>query len=220
LEPTLLHREVWEYHAQTHQEPLGAITTGLAVPLPTLPLSAVALLNRPEPYESSHRALLTQFATPLELLARLNRARQQLEQRERALKWLGRLPNRLGSELSLQRALEAVESLMRKAAPEGGGVWLYNENHQVLLQALQYGASPLPARIDIATLPSEWKKEPLPGGYASALAVPLQVAERTLGVMTLLTETPHEFTLSEVELLFTLANTGAPRFHTLERLHA
>ncbi|GIV04499.1 MAG: hypothetical protein KatS3mg016_0074 [Fimbriimonadales bacterium] len=385
LEPTLLHREVWEYHAQTHQEPLGAIMTGLAVPLPTLPLSALVLLNRPEPYAPSHRALLAQFATPLELLARLNHARQQLEQRERALKWLGRLPNRLGSELSLQRALEAVESLMRKAAPEGGGVWLYDENHQVLLQALQYGASPLPARIDIATLPPEWKtvvteqhwagrpyrvyaltlneqplgllalaipadtpdafdwispllghialilsnallfeqtaqraqhmaklydlslqlgethslrevlsllcrtaheliphdytviylpsrrepdrltpayvephsetllshtpdaqyslpgwvyafnapiaapdlpqhpqnlKEPLPGGYASALAVPLQVAERTLGVMTLLTATPREFTLSEVELLFTLANTGALRLHTLERLHA
>ncbi|GIV09127.1 MAG: hypothetical protein KatS3mg019_1218 [Fimbriimonadales bacterium] len=122
LEPTLLRREFWEYHAQTHQEPIGAITTGLAAPLPTLPLSAVALLNRPEPYESSHRALLTQFATPLELFARLSRALQQLEQRERALKWLGRLPQRLGSELSVQRALEAVESLMRKAAPEGGGV--------------------------------------------------------------------------------------------------
>jgi hypothetical protein len=385
LEPTLLHRAVWEYHAQTHQEPLGAVTTGLAVPLPALPLGAVVLLNRREPYTPSHRALLTLCATPLELLARLSSARQQLEQRERALQWLGRLPHRLGSELSLQRALEAVESLMRKVAPEGGGVWLYNENHQVLLQALQYGALPLPARIEIATLPPEWKeaatdlywagrpyrvyaltlneqslgllalaipadapdasgwitpllghialilsnallfeqtaqraqhmaklydlslqlgethslrevlsllcrtaheliphdytviylpsrrepdhltpvyvephsepllshspdaqyslpgwvyafnapiaapdlpqhpqnlKDPLPGGYASALAVPLQVAERTLGVMTLLTETPREFTLSEVELLFTLANTGALRLHALERLHA
>jgi hypothetical protein len=33
-------------------------------------------------------------------------------------------------------------------------------------------------------------------------------------------ETPREFTLSEVELLFTLANTGALRLHTLERTHA
>lgn len=385
LEPTLLRREFWEYHAQTHQEPIGAITTGLAAPLPALPLSAVALLNRPEPYEPSHRALLAQVATPLELLARLSRALQQLEQRERALKWLGRLPHRLGAELSVQRALEAIESLMRKAAPEGGGVWLYDENRQVLLQAMQYGASPLPAVIEIADLPPEWKeapaelhwagrphrvyalmlnehplgllalalpadapeafdwippllghialilsnallyeqtaqraqhmaklydlslqlgethslrevlsllcrtaheliphdytviylpsrrepdrlapvyvepiseallnhspdaqyslpgwvyafnapiaapdlpqhpqnlKEPLPGGFASALAVPLQVAERTLGVMTLLSETPREFTLSEVELLFTLANTGALRLYALERIHA
>jgi GAF domain-containing protein len=63
-------------------------------------------------------------------------------------------------------------------------------------------------------------KEPLPGGFASALAAPLQVAERTLGAILLLTETPREFTLSEVELLFTLANTGALRLHTLERTHA
>lgn len=385
LEPTLLRREFWEYHAQTHQEPIGAITTGIATPLPALPFSAIALLNRPEPYEPSHRALLMQLATPLELLARLSCALQQLEQRDRALKWLGRLPHRLGSELSVQRALEVVESLMRKAAPEGGGVWLYDENRQALLQALQYGAAPLPALIELASLPPEWKevatelhwsgrpfrvyaltlneqplgllalaipadapeafdwlspllghialilsnallyeqtaqraqhmaklydlslqlgethslrevlsllcrtayeliphnytviylpsrrepdrlmpvyvepfsepllshspdaqyslpgwvyafnapiaapdlpqhpqnlKEPLPGGYASALAVPLQVAERTLGVITLLSETPREFTLSEVELLFTLANTGALRLHALERLHA
>jgi GAF domain-containing protein len=63
-------------------------------------------------------------------------------------------------------------------------------------------------------------KEPLPGGFASALAAPLQVAERTLGTILLLTTTPREFTLSEVELLFTLANTGALRLHTLERTHA
>jgi hypothetical protein len=48
----------------------------------------------------------------------------------------------------------------------------------------------------------------------------LQVAERTLGAILLLTTTPREFTLSEVELLFTLANTGALRLHTLERTHA
>ncbi|MCS7301214.1 MAG: GAF domain-containing protein, partial [Fimbriimonadales bacterium] len=378
-------REAWEYHAETHQEPIGAITTGLAAPLPALPKSAVALLNRPEPFEPAHRALLLQMATPLELLTRLSRTQQQLEQRERALKWLGRLPARLGSELSLQRALEAIESLMRKAAPEGGGVWLYDENRRKLLQAIRYGASPLPDQIEPDALPDEWAnapteqvwsgrrhrlyaltlteqplgllalalpadapdaldwippllghialtlsnallyeqtarraqhmaqlydlslqlgdahslrevlsllcrtaheliphdytviylpsrrepdrlapvyveplletllnhspdaqyslpgwvyafnapiaapdlpqhpqnlKEPLPGGFASALAVPLQVAERTLGVMMLLSETPREFTLSEVELLFTLANTGALRLHTLERVHA
>ena len=385
LAPTLLHREVWEYHAQTRQEPIGAITTGLAVPLPAMPLSAVVLWNRPMPFEPAHRTLLEQAAPLLELLTRLSRAQQQLEQRERALKWLGRLPARLGSELSLQRALEAVESLMRKAAPEGGGIWLYDETRRALLQAMHYGAAPLPARIELATLPTGWTdaptevvwagrthrlyplilteqplgllalalpadapdalewippllghialtlsnallyeqtaqraqhmarlydlslqlgethslrevfsllcrtaheliphdytviylprhrepgrltpvyveplsevllshspdaqyslpgwvyafnaplaapdlaqhpqnlKEPLPGGFASALAVPLQVAERTLGTMTLLSVSPREFTLSEVELLFTLANTGALRLHALERVHA
>ncbi|MCS7209964.1 MAG: GAF domain-containing protein [Fimbriimonadales bacterium] len=385
LEPTLLQRTLWQYHAEAHQEPIGAIRTGMAAPLPALRLSAVALLNRAEPFEPHHCALLTQMATPIELLVRLQQAQQQLEQRERALKWLGRLPKRIGADLSLQHALEAIESLMRKAAPEGGGVWLYDENRRVLLQAMQYGASALPAQIPADTLPAEWVrapvevswagrpyrvyaltlaeqplgllalalptetpdalewvppllghlaltlsnallyeqtaqraqhmaklyelslqlgeaqslravlsmlcraahelipheftviylpnrreidrltpvyveprsetllnhspdaqyslpgwvyafnapiaapdlaqhpqnlKEPLPGGFASALAVPLQVAERTLGVMMLLTRTPREFTLSEVELLFTLANTGALRLHALERVHA
>ncbi|MCS7301220.1 MAG: GAF domain-containing protein [Fimbriimonadales bacterium] len=385
LEPALARRAVWEYNAQSHLEPVGAIRTGLATPLPSLPLSAVALLNRPEPFEASHRALLEQVAPALELLTRLQRVQQELEQRERALKWLSRLPRYLGAELSLQRALEAVESLMRKAAPEGGGVWLYDEHRRALLQALHYGALPLPVQIDPNTLPTGWAdspttllwdgrpyrvcalalseqplgllalalppdapdalewlppllghialtlshallyeqtarraqhmaklydlslqlgethglrdvlsllcqtaheliphdytvvylpsrrepdrlvavyvapmsetlarhspdaqyslpgwvyafnapvaapdlaqhpqnlKEPLPGGFASALAVPLQVAERTLGVLLLLSQTPRDFTLSEVELLFTLANTGALRLHTLERVYA
>jgi hypothetical protein len=75
------------------------------------------------------------------------------------------------------------------------------------------------AAPDLAQHPQNLK-EPLPGRFASALAAPLQVAERTLGAILLLTTTPREFTLSEVELLFTLANTGALRLHTLERTHA
>ncbi|MCS6922803.1 MAG: GAF domain-containing protein [Fimbriimonadales bacterium] len=385
LEPTLLRRERWEYHAATHQDPIGTITTGLAVPLPSLPLSAVVLLNRSEPFEAVHRTLLEQASPVLELLLRLQHAQRQLEQRERALKWLSRLPKRVGADLSLQRALEAIESLMRQAAPEGGGVWLMDESRRRLLKAMQYGALPLPDEIDAHQLPADWHerpfvqawggrpyrayaltlteqplgllalalpadapepfdwvppllghlaltlsnallyeqtarrahhmaklyelslqlgelqepqavlrllcqtarelipheyaviylpsrrdpnrllpacveppaellmrhcpdaqyslpgwvyafnapiaapelaqhpqnlKEPLPGGFASALAAPLQIAERTLGVMLLLTTSPREFTLSEVELLFTLANTGALRLHAMERAYA
>ncbi|GIV08673.1 MAG: hypothetical protein KatS3mg019_0764 [Fimbriimonadales bacterium] len=385
LEPTIVRREVWNYHATAHQEPIGTIITGLATPLPSLPLSALVLLNRPKPFDAAHRALLQQCAPPIELLVRIRHLQAQLEQRERALKWLSRLPKRIGADLSLQHALAAIESLMRKASPEGGGVWLYDENRKTLLQAIQYGALPLPAQITPAELPDEWRnesillhwsgrdhyayaltlteqpigllalaappdahdafdwippllghialtlsnallyeqtaqraqqmaklydlslqlgetsnlrevlsllsrtahelvphdytvvylpsrrepdrlspvyvepmtetlarhapdaqyslpgwvyafnapiaapdlaqhpqnlKEPLPGRCASALAVPLQVAERTLGVLLLLTDAPREFTLSEVELVFTLANTGALRLHTLERVHA
>ncbi|GIV11542.1 MAG: hypothetical protein KatS3mg020_1033 [Fimbriimonadales bacterium] len=385
LESTIVRRAVWNYHATTHQEPIGAITTGLATPLPSLPLSALVLLNSPKPFDAAHRASLQQCAPPIELLVRIHHLQAQLEQRERALNWLSRLPKRIGAELSLQHALEAIESLMRKASPLGGGVWLYDENHKTLLQAVQYGALPMPPQIDPVELPDGWRnesvvlhwsgrthyayaltlteqpigllvltappdapdafdwippllghialtlsnallyeqtarraqhmaklydlslqlgetnslravlsllcrtahelvphdytvvylpsrhepdrlspvyvepmtetlarhsadaqyslpgwvyafnapiaapdlaqhpqnlKEPLPGGFASALAVPLQVAERTLGVLLLLTESPHEFTLSEVELVFTLANTGALRLHTLERVHA
>lgn len=385
LAPTLLSRAVWRYHAETYQEPIGAIATGIAVPLPSLPLSALALLNREAPFEDTHLALLTQVAPPIELLLRLQQTQSQLEQRERALKWLSRLPKRLGADLSLQHALHAIEALMRKVAPDGGGVWLHDENRRTLLLAMQYGGQPLPEQIALDELPPNWAdapvetlwggrrhrafalalaeqplgllalalptdapdalewlppllghialtlsnallyeqtaqraqhmallydlslqlggtqslrevlrllcrtaheliphdftvvylpsrrepdrltpvyveplsemllahspdaqyslpgwvyafnapiaapelsqhpqnlKEPLPGGFASALAAPLQVAERTLGVILLLTETPREFTLSEVELLFTLANTGALRLHTLERTHA
>ncbi len=385
LEPTLLRRELWSYDAPLRHDAIGAVRTGLATPLPSIPQSALALLNRPEPFSVAHRALLEQFAPPLELLARVQSLQAQLQQRERALKWLSRLPKRIGSDLSVQHALEAIESLMRKASPEGGGVWLYDENRKMLLQALQYGALPLPAQIDPATLPDAWRdepfeadwagrthyaygltlseqpigllalaappdapdaydwmpslrgqialtlsnallyeqtaqraqhmaqlydlsqqlgetsslrevlsllcrtaheliphdhtvvylpsrrepdrltpvyvepmsetlaryspdaqyslpgwvyafnapvaapdlaqhpqnlKEPLPGRFASALAVPLQVAERTLGTLLLLSATPREFTLSEVELAFTLANTGALRLHTLERVYA
>lgn len=383
--PTLLNREVWRYSAKTYQEPIGAIATGIAIPLPSLPKSALALLNRPTPFDETHLALLEQSAPPIELLLRLQHAQTQLEQRERALGWLSRLPKRLGADLSLQHALETVESLMRKVAPEGGGVWLYDENRRALLLATQYGGDALPEQIAPDELPTSWTdapvetiwggrryrayalalaeqplgllalalpadapdalewlppllghialtlsnallyeqtaqraqhmaklydlslqlgetqslrevlrllcrtaheliphdytvvylpsrrepnrltpvyveplsetllahspdaqyslpgwvyafnapiaapdleqhpqnlKEPLPGGFASALAAPLQVAERTLGTILLLTTTPREFTLSEVELLFTLANTGALRLHTLERTHA
>ncbi len=385
LEPTLLRREVWRYHADTVHEPFGALHTGLAVPLPGVPHSALVLLNRSEPFEPVHEALLLEFAPALTLLLRLEHLQQQLEWRERALRWLSRLPKRLGADLSLQHALETIESLMRKVAPEGGGIWLYDEGRRTLLQALHYGATPLPAQLDPAKLPPNWDaepteldwegrtyrlyalslaeqplgvlalalpvdaiptlewippllghialmisnallyeqtaqrahhmaklyelslqlgeqrtphavlellcravheliphdytviylpsrrepdrltpvyvdpphdalmrhhpdaqyslpgwvyafnapiatpdlpqhpqnlKEPLPSGFHGALAVPLQVAERTLGVMLLLTHAPREFTLSEVELLFTLANTGALRLHALERAYA
>ncbi len=74
--------------------------------------------------------------------------------------------------------------------------------------------APLACR-DLANDPRH-QNAPLPNGFASALAVPLQVAERPLGVLVLLTTSPRDFTLLEVELLFTLANAGALRLHTLE----
>ncbi len=74
--------------------------------------------------------------------------------------------------------------------------------------------APLACR-DLANDPRH-QKAPLPNGFASALTVPLQVAERPLGVLVLLTTSPRDFTLLEVELLFTLANAGALRLHALE----
>ncbi|MCS6918132.1 MAG: hypothetical protein NZM28_00005, partial [Fimbriimonadales bacterium] len=84
LEPTLTRREAWIYNETAHQEPIGAIATGLAAPLPSLPLSAIALLNRPEPFEATHQSLLAQLAPPIELLVRMQHMQAQLEQRERA----------------------------------------------------------------------------------------------------------------------------------------
>jgi two-component sensor histidine kinase len=66
---------------------------------------------------------------------------------------------------------------------------------------------------DLATDPRFHAYE-LPGGvYAphvrSALAVPLRVRERTLGVVSCYTDRPHAFTQAEVNLLQTLANQTA-----------
>ncbi|MCS7066992.1 MAG: GAF domain-containing protein, partial [Fimbriimonadales bacterium] len=76
------------------------------------------------------------------------------------------------------------------------------------------------AAPDLAHHPQN-RKEPLPGAYQSALAVPLQAAEQAFGVILLLTKTPREFTLAEVEALFMLANFGALRLQALEsRIYA
>jgi len=63
--PALLNREVWRYSAETYQEPIGAIATGIAIPLPSLPQSALALLNRPTPFDDAHLDLQEQTATSL-----------------------------------------------------------------------------------------------------------------------------------------------------------
>jgi len=64
------------------------------------------------------------------------------------------------------------------------------------------------AAPDLARHPQNLK-EPLPGHFQSALAVPLQTAEQAFGTLLLLTTAPREFTLAEVEALFMLANFGA-----------
>jgi hypothetical protein len=61
----VLNREVWRYSAETYQEPIGAIATGIAIPLPSLPQSALALLNRPTPFDDAHLDLQEQTATSL-----------------------------------------------------------------------------------------------------------------------------------------------------------
>ncbi|MCS7066563.1 MAG: GAF domain-containing protein [Fimbriimonadales bacterium] len=71
------------------------------------------------------------------------------------------------------------------------------------------------AAPDLARHPQNLK-EPLPGMFRSALAVPLQTAEQAFGVLTLLTTTPREFTLTEVEALFMLANFSALHLRTVE----
>jgi len=70
------------------------------------------------------------------------------------------------------------------------------------------------AAPDLARHPQNLK-EPLPGMFHSALAVPLQIAEHAFGALLLLTTTPREFTLAEVEALFMLANFGALHLQNL-----
>jgi hypothetical protein len=139
------------------------------------------------PFDETHLALLEQSAPPIELLLRLQHAQTQLEQRERALGWLSRLPKRLGADLSLQHALETVESLMRKVAPEGGGVWLYDENRRALLLATQYGGDALPEQIAPNELPPNWTDAPVETvwGGRRYRAYALALAEQPLGLLAL-----------------------------------
>jgi GAF domain-containing protein len=60
-------------------------------------------------------------------------------------------------------------------------------------------------------------KDPVPGGFRSALAVPLQVADEAFGVILVLSIEQRLYTLSEVELLFTISNTGALTLASLWR---
>ncbi len=394
LEPTLTLGTTWWYETATSQttsitlrKPLGGIRTGLAVPLPGIPLSALGVLNRAEPFAETERQVLELLAPLLSVLARYQDSYAHEQTQARMLTWFTQLPHLIGADPSLQNALNTVASAMRALGSAGGGIWIYNDERTVLLNAIRFGASPLPdvlldlelpqgwdARpcemvrdgralvvaplrlaeqkvLGFASLtlpleeptPAEWleaigghfalalhhallyeqttrrarqlsqlyelslklgetytplevlnevvvaarelvphdvaviyvpdpqdaerllptlvmpandalwnhfphrqhslpgyvysfatplsapdlsenphnRKEPLPSQFISALAVPLQVADRIYGVLMLLTETPRDFALAEAELLFTLANTGALRLHDLrQRIHA
>ncbi len=386
LEPVLTERITWHWVASTLEMrplapdvPVERLQSVFAVSLPGIPMGALAVVNTPETAPELVFPTLQQVAPTLAVLVSLQQARIQLQQRERALKWLQRLPTRLGGEISLPKVIEATEGLLRKVSSVGGGLWLYNDDHTRLLCSVQYGTPELPEQIEPNELPADWKtqavnmtyegrtfrlyplnlaertlglialaisdeaeaidwvdpltnplalllghallyeqvarkaqnmsalyelslkmgevhtlrevlelmaesarlivphdycviylptryradfltpelvsppnevlmrhaphaqyslpgwvyafnapistpdlpnhpqnlKDPLPSGFSSALAVPIQVAERTLGTLMLLTIEPREFNLSEVELLFTLANTGALRLHNL-----
>lgn len=389
LGPTLTEGILWRYHQPqlsvseriSLRKSGEGVVSGVAVPLPGITGSAVGLLNFPEGRDAALLNLLQTLAPVLSLLVLLERSQTEQAQSAQVLRWLAELPQLLGDEFSLQHSLNAIGILLRRLAPLGGGVWLYDENRTTLVCAYHYGIRCLPDAVLPDQLPPHWQKEPselllqerrcrlyplrgrerawgfigialpiedpaltdyiptlvgqfamlvahamlyeqtarraqhmttlfrlslklgetktlpevlnlmvltareivphdiavvylpdpqsdevlmpilvmpecpelwnhfpkvphslpgwvyafnapvatsslaqdphnqkapLPGEFASALAVPLQVAERPLGVLLLLTEARRDFTLLEVELLFTLANAGALRLHTLE----
>ncbi len=388
LDPTLTQGIPWRYHQSqlpvseriSLQKSGEGVASGLAVPLPGITGSAVGLLNFPDGRDASLLNLLQTLAPVLSLLVLLERSQTEQTRSAQVLRWLADLSQLLGDEFSLQHSLQAIGTLLRRLAPLGGGIWLYDENRTTLVCAHHYGIRSLPDTIPPDQLPANWQREPselllherryrlyplrgrervwgfigialpiedpaltdyvptlmgqfamliahamlyeltarraqhmttlfqlslklgetktlpevlnlmgltareivphdiavvylpdppseeslmpilvmpecaelwnhfpkvphslpgwvyafnaplvasnlaqdphnqkapLPGKFASALAVPLQVAERPLGVLMLLTETQRDFTLLEVELLFTLANAGALRLHTL-----
>lgn len=394
LEPTLTLGTEWWYTPTTPTSaPLtlhktaGGIHNGLAVPLPGLIFTALGLLNRSEPFTEAHRNLLLDVAPVFTAVVHWQHAHAHNRLQTRMLDWFAQLPHQIGTDLSLQNALNTLTAALRELGGVGGGVWLYNEERTLLLNASRYGACPLPDTLLGVELPHEWdtrpstltvdgrllaltplrlsqqkvlgfvalalplqepklaewlsamaghfalilhhallyeqmgrkaeqlttlydlslklgetytplevlnqvaltartlvphdvaviyvpdpqqpeqllpvlvmpandalwnhfphrqyslpgyvysygtpltapdltenphnRKNPLPSQFISALAVPLQVANQTYGTLMLLTETPREFSLAEVQLLFTLANTGTLRWHDLlQRLHA
>lgn len=394
LEATLTLGTEWWYtapqnpaHPISLRKPASGIHNGLAVPLPGILFSAVGLLNRPEPFTEEELQILHSLAPALSLLVHGQDTYARMQIQSRLLDWLAQLPHQIGTDLSLQNALETITSVMRALGSAGGGIWLYNEERTVLLNATYFGVCPLPNTLLEVQLPPHWshqicdllhegrtialtplklstqkvlgfvaltlplqepqliewlttigghfaliihhailyeqtarqaqqgntlyalslklgetytplevlnqvvltardlvphdvavvylpdphnaarliptvvmpandslwhhfphreyslpgyvytyatpvstpeltenphnRKEPLPSKFISALVVPLQVEDHCYGVLMLLTESPRDFSLSEVQLLFTLANTGALRWHDLQqRLHA
>lgn len=92
--------------------------------------------------------------------------------------------------------------------PENEALLSYQPQTARSLPGWVYAFNAPLAIADLDTNPHNLK-DPVPGGFRSALAVPLQVADETFGVFLALSMEQRLYTLSEVELLFTISNTGA-----------
>ncbi|GBC92352.1 hypothetical protein HRbin15_00820 [bacterium HR15] len=187
----------WRYYNEGEQVPhsrgirrgFKGLRSGVGVPLPGMPGSALVLVNhrQHEPFTEEDEALLLQIAPFFTLGMHLHALKQTLEWREHALGWLCQLPKQLGEELSLQQVLQVVEPILRAISPLAGGIWLYDEERTRLLCTLRYGTPLLPEAIEPATLPaSDWQDTPctIPTEQGlSANLFPLQLAGRLLGVL-------------------------------------
>ncbi|MFQ3612045.1 MAG: hypothetical protein SNJ72_11190, partial [Fimbriimonadales bacterium] len=194
VEPVLIERMPWHSVATTFEGrslapeiPADALQSIFAVPLPGVQMGALAVLNPSETAPEAVFAVLQQVAPTLGVLVTLQATQIQLQQRERALKWLRNLPTRLGDEICLPKVMEATERLLRKVSSVGGGLWLYDEDRTRLLCSVQYGTPRLPEQVDPSALPSDWKASPVDISHDGRLfrLYPLNLAERTLGFIAL-----------------------------------
>ncbi|MFQ3610698.1 MAG: GAF domain-containing protein, partial [Fimbriimonadales bacterium] len=194
VEPVLIERVPWHSVATTFEGrplapeiPVDSLQSIFAVPLPGVQMGALAVLNPSETAPEAVFAVLQQVAPTLGVLVTLQATQIQLQQRERALKWLRNLPTRLGDEICLPKVMEATERLLRKVSSVGGGLWLYDDDRTRLLCSVQYGTPQLPEQIDPSTLPSDWKASPVDISHDGRLfrLYPLNLAERTLGFIAL-----------------------------------
>ncbi len=198
LDDLLQKRTVWRFYNESEPEShsrgvrrgFKGLQSGIGVPLPALPTSALVLVNRRqhEPFDENAIALLQTIAPLFTIAVYLHGLRQALEQHEREREWLRHLPEPLREEFSLQRVLQTIEPVLRAMAPVSGGLWLYNEERTRLLCTLHYGAPLLPAALDPATLPPDWYTTPSQLNTESGLVaklLPLNLTGRPLGLLAL-----------------------------------
>ncbi|MCW5933689.1 MAG: GAF domain-containing protein [Fimbriimonadia bacterium] len=180
-------------------------------------------------YSERDERILTAIASQIGLALSHALLYEQIARRARNATALFELSQQLGAAQNEPEILSYIARAARRLIPcDHVAIYLPEEDHlraahaqpfhpdlneyePILRHSLPGWAYAFNAPIAAADLPSHAQNQlqPIPGGFQSALAVPLQVGDRALGVLIALSHEPRLFTLSEIELLFTIGNTGA-----------
>jgi len=227
-----LEAEWCEWIQRETQPPLHSV---LAVSLRTSErILGFLMIGSPKAnaYGERVRRLLSAIASQVGLAVAHALLYEQVARRARNATALYELSVHLGSAASVQECLTLISKTARRlipsdtiaiylAEPENANGLLpvhTQPENEALLNYKPQAAQGLPGWVyafnaplavsDLDTNPHNLK-DPLPGRFRSALAVPLQIADEAFGVILVLSMDQRFYTLSEVELLFTISNTGA-----------
>ena len=207
----------------------------LRLPLPardTVGGYLALLSHRPQAFGLRELRVLEPVAAQLAVAAENYRLFQDQERHLERLTLLSELLTRLGSNLSLE---EAVENVLRSAQQLlGGGEAIFSlydpQTHELRSSSFldsqgqfQFQASPhlnpseATNRVVYLTgqpivFPGS-EAPPLEAGAGSLIAVPVLLGTTPLGVLTLYFSQPHPFGQEDIQLLFTLGRAAAVAVH-------